>query len=176
MTQLNDFIAIPFTQEIQKDIANEFDCGNDYITGFLHKSDALNSSYGKTYVWITEGQNEIIGYYNIEMSYVEDEDGIKQGGAAHINYFAIDKKWQGKTIDNDLKFSDLLLNDCINRIDFIRENMIGCSFITLFSTPEGENLYLRNDFENAQNEDMSAPPGMSEKTGGKLMFLCLDIE
>ena len=98
MTPLNDFIAIPFTQEIQKDIANEFDCGNDYITSFLHKSDALNSSYGKTYVWITEGQNEIIGYYNIEMSYVEDEDGIKQGGAAHINYFAIDKNGRVKLL------------------------------------------------------------------------------
>ena len=70
--------------------------------------------------------------------------------------------------------SDLLLRHCLQTISNLRES-VGFSFVTLFSTNEGYNLYYRNEFEpidddmqiaiNTGKEDLSIP-----------MYLPLDIE
>lgn len=57
--------------------------------------------------------------------------------------------------DDRLKIytSDLLLDDCLQRVEQLRRDHIGIAFVTLNSTEEGKWLYIRNDFEPLE-EDM----------------------
>ena len=121
---------------------------------------ALDLNYGKTYVLLNDSGNRIVGYYCLTTGLIE-QDGIKIGGSVHIRDFALDKKYQGivqhELPNGDiLKLSDVLLMDCIDRIHAIRNDHIGFSMISLFSTFEGESLYLRNGFDYAE-EDMRVP-------------------
>lgn len=52
-------------------LARNFDCGNPYLNLFLRSPDALNSSIGKTYVYLTEANDCILGYYNISAGSVD---------------------------------------------------------------------------------------------------------
>ncbi|MDO5378876.1 MAG: hypothetical protein Q4G52_11135, partial [Clostridia bacterium] len=75
----------------------------------------------------------------------QETDGVRQkiGGSAHINYFALDERfhrrllYQGEHANESVYMADLLLNDCVDRIENIRANHIGFSFITLCSTERG---------------------------------------
>ena len=57
--------------------------------------------------------------------------------------------------DNEEKIyiSDLLLDDCLQRVEQLRKEYVGIAFVTLNSTEEGVWLYTRNDFEPLE-EDM----------------------
>ena len=62
------------------------------LTPLARDFDALNSSIGKTYVYLTEANDCILGYYNISAGSVDQlENGfrVKSGGAIHIGYFAL---------------------------------------------------------------------------------------
>ncbi|MBR1444598.1 MAG: N-acetyltransferase [Firmicutes bacterium] len=179
MKKTDIFKVIPYTKEIQEKFSCEFDCGNDHISNFLRSSLALNDSFGKTYISVSEESEKVIGYYNISMGYIEscyDKLPVRLGGAVHINYFAVDRDWQKKNIANKFYISDMLLNDCIERVMFIRKNYVGCAFITLASTEEGYNLYCRNGFEELEAEDMTFTPNESEKSGGTYMYFALETE
>lgn len=165
-------------------LASSFHSGNNYLDRFLKSADALCDGIGKTYVFLstsTDGDT-IIGYYNIGVGYIEEiSNNVRRriGGSAHINCFALDERYHGLLQDTTpdgikIKLSDVLLYDCINRIQKIRSTEIGFSFITLCSTKEGENLYRRNDFE-VLDEDLS----FSKSDGDKdciPMYLPLDYE
>lgn len=79
-------------------LAERFSSGNTYLDGFLQNGDySLNTNIGKTYVFLAEENNEIIGYYNLGMSSVDRAEEIsgnsryiRMGGAVNINYFALD--------------------------------------------------------------------------------------
>lgn len=174
---MSNFITEPYSREIMENAAKSFDCGNDVISSFLRSEEALDNSYGKTYVLLSNDKSEIAGYYNIAMSYIESNTGskiVKMGGSAHITYFAVDKKYQGHCVKDSKKLSDWLLSDCINRIDYIRTNHIGCSFVTLASTREGYSLYLRSGFELLE-DDMSFTKSTEEQMCIS-MYLPLDYE
>ena len=53
-----------------------------------------------------------------------------------------------------VNLSDLLLDDCLEKIENMRRECVGFAFVTLNSTKEGYSLYLRNGFENLE-EDMN---------------------
>lgn len=158
-------------------LAEKFRCGNSYLDEFLKESHALDDSIGKTYVYLSTDKKAIVGYYNIttgSLQIADDPYKIKIGGAVHINAFAIDSAFQGKIpFDGTVRYSDILLNDCIDRIEALRE-YIGFAFITLASTDEGFNLYKRNGFEELE-EDMRIAPEKAE-FGCKLMYYVLDLE
>lgn len=171
--------VIALDASIQK-LASAFCCGNPHIDNFLRSGQALDVGFGKTFVWLTEGEKaEIIGYYNIAAGSINQIDGervSKMGGAIHINEFAIHEKFRGKFIDErlKLKYSDILLGDCIQRIQHLRSQSIGVSFVTLHSTREGMNLYLRNDFCEIEEEmNLSKMDNEKECTP---MYLALDLE
>lgn len=68
-----------------------FDSGNSHLDRFLKSSRAFDDSTGKTYVFLSDTGDCVIGYYNIGMGSVEQTDGDlrrKLGGAVHINCFA----------------------------------------------------------------------------------------
>ena len=150
----NDFITVPYSKQLLNEKSSCFDCGNSFLTHFLKNDISLDYSHGKTCIYLSPDNTHIIGYYNISMAYLEDissAKSYKMGGAAHIECFALDKRYQGLNFSKDKRFSDLLLLDCILRIENIRENHIGCSFITLASTKEGYSLYARNGFEHLES-------------------------
>ena len=53
-----------------------------------------------------------------------------------------------------INLSDILLDNCMEKIEEIREKYAGFTFVTLCSTQQGYSLYSRNGFDNLE-EDMS---------------------
>ena len=161
-------------------LASSFRCGNDHIDSFLRSPMALDYGIGKTYIWLNEDESEIMGFYNITTGSVEELiDGkiCKVGSAIHINEFAIDETYQ-KTFFNEeerIYISDILLYDCIERVEYIRHHHVGLTFVTLASTKEGINLYQRNDFETME-DDMQIAILEDKEYNCIPMYLPLDIE
>jgi hypothetical protein len=151
-----------YTKEYEK-IARNFTCGNQIIDNFLHSDNALDVNQGVTYVMLSEEKDVVIGYYNIEVGRIDrlemvgnNINYIPMGGTVNINYLAIDSNFQGHRIveDRNIYLGDYLLRDCEKRILDIRDK-VGISFITLYSTEEGYNLYHeRNSYEDF-DDDMS---------------------
>lgn len=176
------FNTVPYDASLVA-LASHFCCGNAIIDHFLREPDALNPGYGKTYVWLSDDRKAIIGYYNIGVGYIEQVvDGVRQkiGGSAHINYFALDERFHRKLVhrfDNqrqNVYMADQLLHDCIDRIESIRANHIGFSFITLCSTERGYRLYKRNDFQTL-DDDLTFTRDKVEHNCA-LMYFPLDYE
>lgn len=165
------YITEAYTRDIQKSLSSEFDCGNDALTSFLKNYESLDNMFGKTYVMISE--NKIVGYYNISTGCVEENTGVRMGGTIYINCFAVDKRFQ-KIKRGKYYISDIILADCITRINNIYDDFLGFSFITLSSTEEGRHLYERNSFLTLE-EDMRIA-----KNSGELrcvpMYLPIDYE
>lgn len=164
-----------------KELALNFCCGNIFIDSFLRSQQALDDGFGKSYIWLEDDGSRIIGFYNISVGsidYTDSDARYKMGGAAHINEFAIDQKYQGISAGDgktDAHLSDLLLEDCIKRIMFIRDNHIGFSFVTLQSTKEGHSLYERNEFCEIESDmNISDVEGAEGKCTP--MYLALDLE
>ena len=144
-------------------LAERFSSGNTYLDGFLQDGDySLNTNIGKTYVFLSEENSEIIGYYNLGMSSVdrieqvgESSRYIRMGGAVNINYFALDEKYHKQVFDilpsgDKIYLSDILIIECLERIEIIAQEYIGATFVTLNSTKEGYHLYKRNGFEELE--------------------------
>lgn len=154
----NKLNVVPYDAGLQK-LASCFTSGNDYLDRFLRSADAIQNSFGRTYVLLTDDDSMIVGYYNIGVGYIEQIfDGVRRklGGSAHINCFALDERYHGilqaMTPEGvKVNLSDVLLDDCIKRIYEIREE-IGFTFITLCSTKQGYSLYKRNDFEDLETD------------------------
>ena len=172
--------VVKYDASLQK-LASSFHSGNNYLDKFLRESVSLDDCFGKTYVFLSEDNQNIIGYYNLGLGYIEQYDNQitkKIGGAIHINCFALDEQFHGLLqmyTDDGIKInlSDVLLNDCLEKIEYIRREYVGFSFVTLSSTKEGYGLYCRNGFEDLE-EDMgfSAEDSDIECTP---MYLPLDI-
>ena len=113
---------------------------------------------------------------------VEESRILKCGGAIHINYLALDKRYRGQPIfadkpEIDLRWSDLLLRDCLRRIDWIRQDHVGFGFVTLSASKEGYNLYKRHGFLELAEDEMYFVNSDDEMSGkGIQMYLPLDIE
>ena len=164
------------------ELTKKFTSGNKFLDYFLQSDDAFNDGIGKTFVWVNEKRTEIIGYYNIGVGYIDMYDGddkYKVGGSIHLNFFALNEKYRGIVIDKrkdgtDIKISDQLFADFMNKVFELRQKYIGFSFVTLAATDEGYSLYKRNYFE-----DLDAELHFSFKTdekGCRPMYMALDIE
>lgn len=153
-----------YTKEYEN-LAKQFTCGNIIIDNFLRDGSALDVNRGITYVMLSEEEDYIIGYYNIENGRVDRIETVGNqdvyelmGGTININYLAIHSKLQGSLVaqygENKIYLGDLLLRDCEKRILKLREET-GISFVTVCSTKEGYHLYhVRNGYEDFE-EDMN---------------------
>ena len=158
----------PYTPALQK-LAAKFDCGNSYLNQFLRSPDALDAGVGKTFVFLTENAESIVGYYNLSCGSLDEIEGdvrYKIGGTIHIGYFAIDEKFQHQlqaTTPNGihLYWGDVLLEECLSRIEAIRSQQVGVSFVTLASSEAGERLYRHHDFEDL-DADITFSPSHGE--------------
>lgn len=141
--------------EIYQDVIQKFHSGNSHLDNFIKQRSAFDTSIGKTYLCLTDNEDFLIGYYTLSMGSIEGNiSGLpfKEGGSAHINCFAVDKSFQDTVFvdlgnGNRLYISDIMWEDCLDRIRTIRDTYIGAAYITLTSTEEGKHFYLRNDFE-----------------------------
>ena len=147
--------VIPFCNGYHT-LVQTFRCGNEYLDSFIHTTtEAREIDTGKTYLFLSDDGTEVIGYYNITTGAVDcyiDKDRYRSGSSVHINCFAIDSKFQKlicfKTEDGKkYYFSDVLMYDCLKRIDEIRNNTLGFAYVTLNATANGYHLYTRNGFE-----------------------------
>lgn len=166
----HEYVTIKLTEKIQKELSQSFDCGNPALTAFLKSYEALDDFFGVTYVILSD--TSIIGYYNISTGHIEDETHVRMGGTVYINCLAIDKKYQKKKFMTSY-YSDVLMNDCLQRIENLR-NEVGFAFVTLSSTDEGFHLYERNGFCELE-EDMKMAKNSGEDTCIP-MYLPLDYE
>lgn len=150
---MSNYYTIPFNRKIMN-LLYKFDCGNEGINNFLMSYESLNLRHGKTYVWLDDSRSVIVGYYNIgtgSINIFENNRWYKAGGSLHINYFAMDKRFQGIRIKvnekQNIKLSEALLHDLNNRALNIRKRDLGYRYITLCSTLAGEKLYKDNGFD-----------------------------
>ena len=147
-----------FTRALQEKVADKFSCGNPHIDSFIKSPLSLDNSYGKTYAFLSSDEETLIGFYNLGVGYIEKTGDVitrKMGGAIHINEFALDLEYRNTLMGYDeegkkVNLSDMLLNECLERIETIRQNSLGFSFVTLCSTDEGFSLYKRRDFEELE--------------------------
>jgi len=149
---------------------------------FIKSADAFNASIGKTFVWVNDKRTDIIGYYNIGVGYIDmynGDDKYKVGGAIHLNFFALNNKYRGLVIGKkddgrDIRISDQLFYDFMQKVFLLRQNYIGFSFVTLAATKEGYSLYKRNYFEEL---DVDLHFSFKDDEKGCIpMYLALDTE
>ena len=170
-----------YTKELLS-LSKGFSSGNRFLDDFIMSEDALNDGLGKTFVWIDEKRTHIIGYYNIGVGYIDMYNGdekYKIGGSVHLNFFALNEKYRGIVIGQtddgmQVKISDQLFGDFMNKVYELRNKFIGFSFVTLAATEEGYSLYKRNYFDDL-DEDLHFSFKDDEK-GCKPMYLALDLE
>ena len=163
------------------ELAKLFTCGNIVIDNFLKSYDALDENQGITYILLTDEEDFIVGYYNISVGRVDFAETIgdttyykPMGGAANINYLAVDERLQHTPLVENQKiyFGDFLLRDCEIRISKLRKE-IGIQFVTLCSTEEGYHMYHdRNCYEDFE-DDMSNFVSDSDTSSHKL-YKCVD--
>lgn len=146
-------------------LSKTFDCGNSYLNQFIRSPDALEPGIGKTYVCLSDDAQELIGYYNISCGALDElDDGrrCKIGGAIHLGYFAVDSKHHHELQETTpsgarLYLSDLLLEDCLARVEQIRSSWVGTAFVTLASSEAGEKLYRRHGFDDLDDDITFSP-------------------
>lgn len=171
----------PLTRDIYNRFKNSFDCGNSRLNRFFSGSESLDIGIGVTYVFLSDDDSEIIGYYNLTTGVISDSENPHNriGGSVHINCFALDSQYHGILQDNDrngnpIKLSDIFFRECIENILSMR-NKIGFTFITLSSTSEGYNLYKRTMFDDLEDDMFIAEKDM-EQNGCIPMYYSIDIE
>ena len=93
-----------FTKSLQDKFAYDFSCGNPHIDAFIRSEKALDDSYGKTYVYLSDSEDVLIGFYNLGVGYIERTSGVvsyKTGGSVHLNEFALDLKYHNDLVGYD---------------------------------------------------------------------------
>lgn len=177
----NKLNVVPYDASLQG-LASDFRSGNAYLDQFLDLPISLHSGFGKTFVLLSADGKTLIGYYNIGTGYIEQVEGervFKMGGSVHINCFALDNRYHGllqaTTEDGTrVNLSDVLLDECLQRIERIREEQVGFAFVTLSSTREGFHLYQRSGFETLEDDMNFSVEGTDAECIP--MYLPLDYE
>lgn len=176
--EMNRYKTVLYSEKY-RNFAHDFHSGNSSIDSFLRDEQSLKKWFGKTFIWLD--RNLIVGFYNIGVGYIRDRDysNYKIGGSVHLNYFAVNQAYRNAykimLPDNSfLKTSDILLNDMLQRVDEIRNNWLGFSFVTLSSTERGYPLYKRNNFDEL--EDGLEFDNKDDEDNCIQMYLCLDSE
>ena len=163
-------------------LSDGFNSGNEYLDNFIKSEEALDIGIGKTFIWLNNDGDEIIGYYNIGVGYIDSYDGndkYKVGGSVHLNFFALNGNYHGVVMETredgrKIKASDELFMNFMERVYELRDKYIGFSFVTLAATEEGYSLYKRNSFEDL-DEDLHFSL-KDDEDGCRPMYLALDFE
>ena len=154
-----------------EEVIRGFDCGNPYMTDYLHQNAKHDSSGGKsvTYVLVDDDRKRIYAYATIAAHglYYYDEakkyhtvpmtgDGkvLLSIPCVEIKMFAISKKLKGQVayiMDPERKrhYSTLFFNMFLEKLYYMSMRIIGFQWIFLRANGEGETLYRRAGFAEA---------------------------
>ncbi len=138
----------------------DFSCGNEYLDKYL-KVDSIKDENVVTYLFTDDDNKKIMGYCSLTCSGIHYElEGVRQTlPAIEIKYFAIDSRYQKlrfDDIDDDgahFYLSDKLLCDMIQICQTISCEVLGASYVVLYSVPDAVHFYKRNCF-HSYNEYM----------------------
>lgn len=137
-----------------------FSCGNLDFDFFLQE-DAIEEYKFSTYLILYN--NNLLGFFSLSASGINIEDNDNSdisyiSSAIEISYFALEKKYHHISFnkeeeDKKTKFylSDVLISKILEFISSYIIDIVGAQFIILYSVPEAESLYYRNDFNNFEN-------------------------
>ena len=64
----------PITREIHDKFMDSFDCGNLRLNMFFNGAESLDTGIGKTYVFLSEDESVMLGYYNLTTGMINDAD------------------------------------------------------------------------------------------------------
>lgn len=150
--------------KIKEDVLKRFDCGHYDLNEYL-VNDALQYSgngCGVTYVLVnqkeyeTKSINSVIAYMTIQtmaLNYVKD--GVTYGlPVAEIKYFAISKSVQKEVaylIDSNKYYSTVLFEKFLLELYVLSIRTIGFQAIFLRANENGEKLYRRKFFVDADD-------------------------
>lgn len=147
----------PLTNE-NYNLVKGFYCGNETLDMFIIE-DALYDDNTLTYLltYVKDDTELLFAYFSISASGVSQKDNTETQqfniSAVEINNFALNKEyqhlyWNEKYKKLKIKFylSDILFNMVLEYIMTKVATVVGVSCITLYSVPEAESLYRRNNF------------------------------
>ena len=141
--------------KVTDDVIQQFDCGNEDMTEYLHKYAKNDSIEGKgvTYVLVAEDRKHIYAYATIKAyslyyydeaekyhTKVMNDDGkiLLSIPAVEIKMFAISRKLKGQVA--------YLLDPVKKYLYYMSMNTIGFQMVFLRANNEGERLYRNNSF------------------------------
>ena len=149
----NEEIGLPkytFKRASSVDISSieDFTCGSDELDQKLIQMKSCDE--GTTVVCIDESKCKIIGYctYSTSGLTISYENDVVTKPSAEIKYFAIDKEYQHLSYNEDMNFSDFMLNNVISTLMKISETTISFEYILLYSVQDAVSFYERNGFLN----------------------------
>ena len=171
-----------YTKEFRA-LSNDFSCGNIVIDNFLKSDESLDNNIGVTYVLLDDKQKQIIGYFNIAASRIDEIQYVGKapyltplGGAVKINYLAVDTRFQHRLLyqedSHNVYIGDYLLHKCEAKIAELQKD-IGIAFIYVSSTDEGYKLYHERNFYEHMETDMNIIKSDSEHNCHDL-YKCID--
>lgn len=137
-----------------------FSCGNLDFDFFLQE-EAIDDYKVSTYLILYH--DNLLGFFALSANgiYIEDDDNDEINyisSAIEISYFALENKFHHISYNEEeekkgTKFylSDVLISKVLEFISNYIIDIIGAQFIILYSVPEAENLYARNEFKNFES-------------------------
>ena len=133
----------------------DFSCGNEYLDKYL-KVDSVKDENVVTYLFTDEDDKKIIGYCSLTCSGIHYEwEGVRQTlPAIEVKYFALDSHYQKRRFDDvdddgtHFYLSDKLLCDMIQTCQKISREVLGASYVILYSVPNAVHFYKRNCFQS----------------------------
>lgn len=156
---------IKLLTESTKLLINNFDCGNPYINDYL-KSKALTSDDTKTYLIINKTKRnrdndykKLLGFFSLTCSAIKyspnEGKTINNFPAIELKYFALDMEFQGLQYDFDsndpddpFNFSDVIFGEILKKCRYIKNNILGAKYLTLYSVPKSVSFYKRQFMED----------------------------
>ncbi len=141
-------------------LTNGFSCGNLEFDFFL-QGNAIEEHRVSTYLILYN--NDLLGFFSLSANgiYIEDNDNSEISyisSAIEISYFALEKKYHHVSYNEEeekkgTKFylSDVLISKILEFISNYIIDIVGAQFIILYSVPEAESLYSRNEFKSFEN-------------------------
>lgn len=161
----NKLLMQPLTRD-NYDLVKGLSCRNEILDDFLI-NDAIYERGTRTYLFIydDEGSKKILGFFSLSASGVslisyKEGKGVKEeeqrynASGVEIANFALDSEfhhmyWSEISKKEGIKFylSDFLFTKVLEYITNDIIEVIGITFITLYSVPEAESLYRRRKFE-----------------------------
>ncbi|MFU0827853.1 MAG: hypothetical protein ACFWTJ_10045 [Lachnoclostridium sp.] len=133
-------------------LLKDFDCGSETLNNYF-REECENDDSVVTYLFVDKKLNKLIGCVSLACSGIMYEVGkyVNTFPAIEIKYFAVrscyqDLLYEASEDSEHYYFSDELLSSIIFKCCDISQNIIGASYLILYSVKDAVHFYRRNKF------------------------------